>query len=156
MKNSNRRGHIYIDRLSICIRIRIHSGFWLKTRMCIPVPNMTKMWRVLHPNSRGCEADFRPHPSWPILGRQHFFERFFLLPGGLRNRMWVGCGKNKTKRIDNLKLLDYFESQNEGSKNIELFQKDKNDYYDYIYKYYYIYYDDHLYYYYYYYDYNYY
>ena len=35
----------------------------------------------------------------------------------------------KGGRIDNLKLLDYFETQDEGSKNIELFQKDKNDYY---------------------------
>ncbi len=32
-------------------------------------------------------------------------------------------------RIDNLKLLDYFETQDEGSNNIELFQNDKNDYY---------------------------
>ena len=35
----------------------------------------------------------------------------------------------KGGRIDNLKLLDYFETQDEGSKNIELFQKDENDYY---------------------------
>ena len=35
----------------------------------------------------------------------------------------------KGGRIDNLKLLDYFETQDENSKNIELFQKDENDYY---------------------------
>ncbi len=35
----------------------------------------------------------------------------------------------KGGRIDNLKLLDYFVTQDEGSKNIELFQKDQDDYY---------------------------
>ena len=32
-------------------------------------------------------------------------------------------------KIDNLKLLDYFESQEENSKNIELFQYENENYY---------------------------
>jgi YidC/Oxa1 family membrane protein insertase len=47
----------------------------------------------------------------------------------IETRRLSGSLSLKGGRIDNLKLLDYFETQEEDSKNIELFQNDTNDYY---------------------------